>query len=390
MIDYSLNYENIDSLVRNHFSLDEKSQEEFSVKIKKGTSVDEEIINRLDENFRIERNLSILDLEELDISWKLFKYYFGEYCFDKQITYSEFLLNSRVNQKNISKLTKDVRQYYSSGGTAYTLKNNEYDLEMQLTKINNLRLPRKKLKIVLSFNLSDMFMCSSGQDWTSCLNLESEYFGCYWLGLASLPFDRNRCMVYIAPQNPKEPMNVFDVQTERMFRRTFGLLDENDNINILKWYPIGFESDFYIPVLNRLFSSFAFQEISEDFVAKHEPKLPTLKRAKRGEKISFYIYQDKTYLNENHEIKFSFEKGNQSFNEFNVENFGPFVTCQGGLKRIKSLGSEVVNYIGKHITCCGCEERIHEEDVMYYDDCPYCSRCYEDVVCEEEDEEASW
>lgn len=385
MIDYALNLSNINELVSNHFSLDEESQKKFSETILLGTAADEDITNKLDENFRIERNLSLSDLEGLDISWKLFKYHFGEYCFDTQITYSEFLLNNKVNQKNTSKLSKDVKRYYTENDTAYFLRNNDFDLQAQLETINNYRLPRKKLKMVLSFNLSDMFMCSSGQDWTSCLNLESDYFGCYWLGVASIPFDRNRCMVYLAPQNQKEEISVFDISVERMFKRTFGLLDNEGRINILKWYPTGFEGDYYLTALNRFFPFFSFQEINEEFIPKHELKLPSLKKTKKGEEISFYIYQDKTFISEDGDLKYTYDKGNQHFSSYNGSSFGPFIHCTGGLKRIKKLDSEVINFVGRHVTCYRCEEIVHEDDILVYNDYPHCLCCYDEITYEEEE-----
>lgn len=388
MINYLQNYEAIDKLVKNYFSLSEESQEKFSEKIMLGTTANKETIDKLDNNFRIERNLSIKQLENLDVSWKMFKYHFGEYCVDEEITYSEFLLNSKVNQKNNSRLTKDVKRYYSKNDSLFSELNSSYDLEDILIRINNIRLPRKKLKIVLSFNLSDMFMCSTGQDWTSCLNLESEYFGCYWHGLASLPFDTNRCMIYLAPQKQQDYNDVFGITSERMFRRAFGLLDENDVINILKWYPHDDKKGFYIPFLNEILSPFSLKKIDSSFVQKNKIEIPDMITDKTGNKISFYIYQDKSFLEGDRAIHFSTEKGNQHFiNNFESE-FGPYITCHGGLKRLILSNKEVVDFTGLRVICERCENRIPDEEAMFYNDRAYCNNCYEEIMNEDDEEEA--
>lgn len=375
MIDYKQNYKAIEELVRKRFSLNKESQEKFSEMIMKGTTADEKTRENLDENFRIERNLTINQMEYLDVSWKMFKYYFGEYCVDEGITYSEFLLNSKVVKKNYSKLTKDVKRYYLNNDTIFASKA-PYGIEGILIEINNLRLPRKKLKIVLTFNLSDMFMCSTGQDWTSCLNLESNYFGCYWQGLASLPFDTNRCMVYLAPQSQKEYNSAFGITNERMFRRTFGLLDKNNKINLLRWYPNDFDKSNYIPVLNDALEPFLFKKIGLDFEQKNDFDLPTMKITKLGRSISFYIYQDKTFIEEDGTIHFSSEKGNQYFMDDNIQ-FGPFISCEGGLKKLISLDREIHDFTGaKTINCSECNDRISEDDSYFSNDRVYCYECY--------------
>ena len=65
----------------------------------------------------------------------------------------------------------------------------------QITKIKS--TTKSGLKIVVSRNFADYFMCSTKQSFTSCLNLNSDYGGAYWSGLPGLITDKNRAMVYI-------------------------------------------------------------------------------------------------------------------------------------------------------------------------------------------------
>lgn len=384
MINYSSNYSNIIELVKNYFSLDNKSLEEFKEKMSVGTTADDEIREKLDNNFRIEKTLSLNEAESFDDSWKMFKYYFGEYCIEKKITYSEFLMNSRVNQKNVSKISKDILNYYNNEDTVLKeikLNNNAFYISDVLSEINNLRLPKKKLKFVISFNLSDMFMCSTGQEWTSCLNLDSRYFGCYWLGLASLPFDKNRCIMYLTSQNDK-PNKVFGIEVEKMYKRTFGLLDNSNRINILKWYPSNFLTEKYLKEINEIIPYFNFKKIGNDFTPKHSTNLPSLKRDSQGKKKNVYVYQDKTFIQDNTLI-FNNEKNHQYFDDGH-SSFGSFINCDGGLRKLMDSQEEVIDYIKEERSCAGCEEYFPVSSMHEFDGRLYCESCFNEdtAVCD--------
>lgn len=80
--------------------------------------------------------------------------------------------------------------------------------------IGKFRMPNKDgLELVISLNPVDWFLCSSGDEWTSCLSLKSNYL--YGIGLPSLVGDKNRAMVYITNGEKK----------------SFTIYDGTDNIN---------------------------------------------------------------------------------------------------------------------------------------------------------------
>jgi len=383
LIDYIANYDNIIELERKFFDLENVSKSEVEENVKKGSIADEEITKHLDKNFRVEKNLSLKEVEQLDESWQLFKYSFGEYCIDTGITYSEYLIGNRTNQKNISKLSKDLRKYYNNKNTMLSVRQGFNDVDFLLSQVNNFRLPRKKLKLVVTFNISDMFMCSTGQEWTSCLNLNSEYYGAYWYGLASIPFDKNRGMIYLTYQKENETQS-FGITSEKMYKRSFFLLDENNNFNLLKWYPNEFETNRYLPMLNNIFFPFKFKEIMYGFKSKHEVEMPKT-ITKDGSNVEFYIYQDKTEINySDKRVYFNGSKMNQYFLN-GTASFGQFINCDGGLQRMSQEGKVVSYYILRTFICDNCEGVFNiDESTTIEDNYNFCPHCvdYHSTYCE--------
>lgn len=380
VVNYLQNYDNIIKLSNNFFSLEEQTNKRFEENVRKGTVVNENIKEHLDNNFRIEKNLTLNEVEQLDESWQIFKYHFGEYCVDTGITYSEYLNGIRTNQKNVSKISKDLKNFYRDKNTIFRTRVSFSEIEYLLENINNFRLPRKKLKLVVSFNISDMFMASTGQEWTSCLNLNSEYVGAYWYGLASLPFDKNRGMIYLTYQRDNST-SAFGITSEKMYKRTFFLIDENDVFNILKWYPNSFETKKYIDLLNVSFYPFSFKEIDEFFTSKYEVDLPKINSEKN---IEFYIYQDKTEINySNKKMFFTRGKGNQYFVNGH-SNFGQYINCEGGLERIIHEQKSIKDYLLKNVVCEMCENSFPESEMQRVSGVQVCSVCFNEhaVYCE--------
>lgn len=96
----------------------------------------------------------------------------------------------------------------------------------KFTKSNN-------LKVVISFNYADWFLCSTGESWGSCLNLNGSSAN-YWYGLPGLIGDKNRVMIYITNGEKK---NCYGIQTDKFLYRTWALLDNEERLNIVRWFP---------------------------------------------------------------------------------------------------------------------------------------------------------
>lgn len=387
---YLRNHEIISSLVENHFSLKKDSLNTFKENLFRGTIADYRILEQLDENYRLEKDLTIEDLERIDASWRMFKFKFGEFCADTGITYRDYFYNKGPFLK--SKISKELIHYYENNTTYFYENYRPFfvkDLVNDfLTEINDFRLPKKKLKVVLSFNLSDMFLCSSGQNWSSCLNLESSYHGCYWTGLASIPFDPNRGMIYIGAKGNNSTTSCFGIQGDKMFFRTFVLLDQRLNLNLLKWYPVDFRSNDILNLLNHKFDAFNIKHINEDFVS-FQPvnNLPELDMER--EKRELYIYQDKTFVSdEDRYIRFDGGKIHQSF--LNDQTFsGPFINCEGGLVHLVEENTELKHFVDNtECICSACGETGNRRRFREVEGRLLCNNCFENYAayCEACDE----
>ena len=115
-------------------------------------------------------------------------------------------------------------------------------------KIGENKAPTRKLNLVISLNFADWFLCSTGEEWTSCLNLDSPYDCCYWKGLPGLIEDKNRCMVFLTDGTRK---NFHGIETYHIVARTWALLvrtNKNPEIklNIIRGYPNSFGFDYLV------------------------------------------------------------------------------------------------------------------------------------------------
>jgi len=368
MINYKRNYKLINDLVEDKFFLSKSSLEIFKKRMEIGTYCDEQFLPLIDENFRIEIDLNLNDLEEFDDSWKIFKNNFGEFCVDEKITYENFFFGSIVYGKNKIKLFKKLRNYYEDNETYY----NKVNSSISFDDINDTKLPVTEMKLVISFNLSDMFMCSSGQEWTSCLNLNSEFTGCYWIDLPSLAFDKNRCMIYLASQE-EEKSSVFEIEVEKMYRRTFAIMDNEDIFNILKWYPSEFFTSGILKVLNNKVKVLNFKNIDKTYKQKFPLDLPSFEDGTK-----FYLFQDKTYLVTQDKISFGV-KGHYYVKNGEIKD-GNYFNYEGGLKKLienneKIIASNIITTCDEICYYCGSGIRS-TADLYIMSENNTCERCF--------------
>lgn len=96
------------------------------------------------------------------------------------------------------------------------------------------KLPKKSgMQIVFSRNFADWMMCSTGEKWTSCLSLESDYQACFWSGIPGLLGDPNRIMIYITDGNKK----TFEgIEVDKMISRAWGVYSTEHEFNVTRWY----------------------------------------------------------------------------------------------------------------------------------------------------------
>jgi hypothetical protein len=108
-----------------------------------------------------------------------------------------------------------------------------------LERVGTRKSPNNKLYLVLSCNFADWFMCSTAEEWGSCLNLQSDCCCCYWSGLPGLIGDKNRAMIYITDGSKKSYRGIV---VDKMITRSWIITVRNDKkspteISFVKSYP---------------------------------------------------------------------------------------------------------------------------------------------------------
>ena len=187
--------------------------------------------------------------ESSDSSYRMFKNYFCRLInylkehYNCYIGYKEFIENKVIFKKNTTKIKKvfevicaeEHDLYIDSAGNDYT-KNDCADWIVRcFEKIGASKKSAKKLQFVISFNPMDWLLSSTGEDWSSCFNINNQGGGYqYCLGLPFLAGDKNRMLLYISDGSTKECCGI---EAHHYQTRTWCLLDRSGSFNIVKWYP---------------------------------------------------------------------------------------------------------------------------------------------------------
>jgi len=104
---------------------------------------------------------------------------------------------------------------------------------------------KKEVKIYQTYNMSDILLCSYGESWTSCLNIDSsdnEYnddshsYG-YWIGLFNVYMNPSHSMFYVTDGSFKKYMG--KLETHSFKKRTWLFQTNNKTFNAIGLYPDG-------------------------------------------------------------------------------------------------------------------------------------------------------
>jgi hypothetical protein len=202
---------------------------------------------------------------------------------ENDITYDDFHRNS-IKNMNGAKFFKTLRKHLLKKGEK------EEIIASFFEEIGTLKIPKdKELEIVISINFVDWFLCSTSQQWSSCLNLESDYSDCYWGGLPGLLGDPNRIMVYVTDGNKKDYNEIKNV--DKIISRSWALLDKNLEFGLVRWYPNYFNTKLLNRAVGNLFKFYIIDDDDEDdFFDSFYPIVPIFNH--NGD--SLFIYQDYT------------------------------------------------------------------------------------------------
>ena len=227
------------SLIKEHFSLNEKSLVRVKEQIYRETFP--EIYKDIFDSKLQRKYYKIPDeiRESVDGGWKLFNIFFENYVKMNNVTYENFS-NNKINGV---RLFKDVRSYYEDEANPFwksfepmNLTARRAHLTKNFDKVSNLSLPKSKdIHLVFSRNMADWFLASTGNSWSSCIDMEnSKNEGMFWAGIPGLFVDENRVMVYITDGTKK---NYNGIIVDKAISRAFFVMNEDDTLCEVKWYP---------------------------------------------------------------------------------------------------------------------------------------------------------
>jgi len=388
------NFRIIKDLVSNRFSLDEESLSRFNREIenKYVDSAYREAIGD-SKDLRLRVPVSREFIESHDEGWKKINNAFPLFCKEVGLKYSSYKNNRVEMGKNIFKLEKALRVFYMENEERfetllesaivkdifrYGYDNYEKKAVTEtaikeilyaagLVKFPNVMNPT----VVLSLNFADWFLCSTAEKWTSCLNLDSNYKGAYWAGLPGTIIDRNRAMVYLTDGRKKEFKGI---SVDRTIARSWVLLDENDEINIVRIFPGEIATiDLF---KDQLCDKIKPIDDEKRFKAKHKVKLLFYEND-----YSCFIYQDLTkFTDANADGDTSIEHINEGCGGmFTVNRYDssmieePIFSFSGGLSGLITDDSKITDIRAKHCEDCG--NSIYG-NVFYIREIPYCEDCY--------------
>lgn len=393
------NLEIINSLVRQHFSLDYESKEKFSSAIRdRAEYIPEEVVDFLGEDQRLRIDVPESQKFNFDDGWRIFNEVFKDFIDEYSITYENFLDNKvevdgqsmkifKLLKKWVYSQTESMIEYLKSEGEkvldVYQIHTTEQLIKGVTEKIGARKLPNKNLQMVMSCNFADWFMASTAEKWSSCLNMESDYEGAYWSGLPGLITDKNRIMIYVTDGTKKEYEGIV---VDRFLSRFWNLVSKNGYLVPVKQYPQKF---FDYSKIGEFFKDINFCSANvEDFFA-FESKYPLTNLLFNKQGQSVFIYQDHTTFSENDDGKIIFKRSPNSGYHKVDNNFGQIQrNCdngyffESGLRHLIANGEEINDYDDEGCFCNNCGDRFDPEDTLTGADSNiYCEDCYDYMFC---------
>lgn len=390
------NFDLINGFVQKYFSLNTASKESFQELIlnpdKRAKYISPEFLNIIGEDHRFSFSLSGDDKIDFDDGWKMFKEIFHEFVMQFAITYENYISNKiRVNNNQEIKLFKFMRNWYSTEGIDYQNKvksktfdknicpyGSDFELAFKRAteRIGTSKLPDRDLTVTASFNFADWFMVSTSENWSSCLNVQSDYEACFWTGLPGLIVDPNRILLYITDGKTKSYRGI---TVKKFINRTWGLLNTTGEIVPVRHYPQKFVDDESFAEL------FPFDVSGDDIEnVEFRSKYPIDNFLFNNFGESIYIYQDFTEFEKTDDGIFiiSGSSGYHKMTEGGYLDEDTNYDYCDGLDGLIDSNIEISNYEDAGVMCAQCGERYNEDDMLWgADDQQYCESCYSDNFC---------
>ena len=405
------NYGLIEKLVRSHFSLDSRSLSYFKEKLYKPTS--DEFIENIFKNAseedpnRVYFDIDENDIEDFDEGWKIFCERFVTFVNEFSIEFINYRSNKVIFNKNEYKIKKLLEKYYFdfeskptdsfyfNYGIGYCMReftNNPTDvnkeiitqkiseyIQKSLECIGEVKVPNSSnIKILITRDFADWFMCSTGSNWGSCLSLDSGTESCYWSGLPGLTGDPNRIMIAVIDGTTK---SFKGITVPKTMCRSWAILDAENRFNVLSWYPSKLVEVKKIRKMTKLPIRL---RIDEYFVSKRPVEILWFTND-----YSVSIYQDNSgYFVDfkgTERVAYIGGQGNSLcdtyFYEHRIGN-----DCESpweyydGLSGLISSHSNLEDSVCNAQCCENCGDRIYDGDEYWLNDRCYCESCHDSLA----------
>ena len=356
------NKEIIFNLVSKYFSLEKDGLKKFEKNLYE-PNIDEVYKELLKDSKDYRIKLPVPDevLSDADQGWRDFKYQFNSFVNNYSVRYENFRKNKiKINKQEV-KIFKALCDYYKDSME-------KCRIERLLEVIGTKKYPKKQTSLVLSLNFEDWFLCAAAESWSSCLNVDSDYEGAYWAGLPGLVGDKNRAMMYLTNGQEKNYKNIV---VDKVLTRSWLLLNKEDMINIVKFYPADL---LYESTINEIFNVEKFKDLGSNYTSKH--KVDFLFHTNG---YSSFIYQDKTEFFKGGWLKYG-DCGIYFYDKNSMHRSSNDVFyCGGGLSELASENINIFENTNKEV-CPQCGRRDY--DRVEVDEAFFCENCMNDYTME--------
>jgi hypothetical protein len=332
------------------------------------------------EDFRLRFPFPPEFYKDLDEGWKYFQNFFSDFILGTNCNYMNYRENKIVYKNNEVKLKKAIVDFYfknkillshilritSEQAKVFKKEELENFVLERLERVGAYKLPIKaEMEIVISLNFADWLLCSTAEGWGSCINLESDFHGCYWSGLPGLVGDPNRAMLYITDRNKKEYLGIV---TEKMLSRTWLLTGGFDKVVAVRFFP---NTIVDTPTISDIIKM-PLKQLDATFIAKHPIKPIWFKNGK-----SSFIYTDYTKIQKISK-SFRYAFGDSGFWHIDkatgtIETINIF-TVRSGLKDLYFSDRTLERYASK--ICQKCGNAVEGEALYEFEGIIMCRRCH--------------
>jgi hypothetical protein len=261
-----------------------------------------------------------------------------------------------------------------------TLKRKGILTQNMMERITTIKNSKNIITLMVSRNPVDYLMCSTNQSFSSCIDLESDYEGAYYLGLPGFWADRSRFLLTILSDNKLRKYNThdYDLKHFRYRNRTIGLVVRNLNspdpeklytVDV-NWYPYAVEK-----IAEKLGE---FMGLPSVWDSEYPPE-------------GFESYQKSKILRwQDHGMCQPYLDGWGVETDGNGEyschedgscgGFGDF-SCTVGFNGINDIDDAMSSHM---CMCEKCGDQYDEDELMWINDYPYCEYCVDRyfVSCE--------